>query len=176
MVRLACGEDRYGHFDLADPPRGRLHEADFERCRRDSAFNGRQCAAAVGSIIGRMAAPGSERATYRWLQQRSALGELLEVDFESMGMMQLYRVSDLLDAARKAIENHLFNKVTDLFGLGVTVTLYDLSNTYFEGVAAAQPLAQHGHSKEKRSDCPLLTLGLVVDGSGFVRRSEVLAV
>ena len=37
MVRLACGEDRYGHFDLADPPRGRLHEADFERCRRDAA-------------------------------------------------------------------------------------------------------------------------------------------
>ena len=138
-------------------------------------FNGRQRAAAVGSIIGRLAAPGSERATYRWLCRRSALGELLEVDFESMSMMQLYRVSDLLDAARKPIEQHLFNQVTDLFGLQVTVTLYDLSNTYFEGVAAAQPLAQHGHSKEKRSDCPLLTLGLVVDGSGFVRRSEVMA-
>ena len=138
-------------------------------------FNARQRAAAVGSIVGRMAAPGSERATYRWLCQRSALGELLEVDFESMSMMQLYRVSDLLDAARTPIENHLFDQVTDLFGLGVTVTLYDLSNTYFEGVAAAQPLAQHGHSKEKRNDCPLLTLGLVVDGSGFVRRSEVMA-
>ena len=37
MARLACGEDRYGHFDLADPPRGRLHEADFERCRHDAA-------------------------------------------------------------------------------------------------------------------------------------------
>ena len=37
MVRLACGEDRHGHFDLADPPRGRLHAADFERCRRDAA-------------------------------------------------------------------------------------------------------------------------------------------
>ena len=138
-------------------------------------FNGPQCAAAVGSIIGRMAAPGSERATYRWLAQRSALGELLEVDFESMSMMQLYRVSDLLATARKPIEHHLFDQVTDLFGLEVTVTLYDLTNTYFEGVAADQPLAQHGHSKEKRTDCPLLTLGLVVDGSGFVRRSEVMA-
>ena len=138
-------------------------------------FNGRQRAAAVGSIIARMAAPGSERATYRWLCQRSALGELLEVDFENMSMMQLYRVSDLLDAARTPIENHLFDQVTDLFGLEVTVTLYDLSNTYFEGVAADQPLAQHGHSKEKRNDCPLLTLGVVVDGSGFVRRSEVMA-
>ena len=77
-----------------------------------------------------MAAPGSERATYRWLQQRSALGELLEVDYESMSMMQLYRASDLLGAAQKEIESHLFNRVTDLFGLEVTVTLYDLSNTY----------------------------------------------
>ena len=67
-----------------------------------------------------------------------------------MSMMQLYRVSDLLNAAGKAIEKHLFNQVSDLFGLDVTVTLYDLTNTYFEGVAAAQPLAQHGHSKEKR--------------------------
>ena len=138
-------------------------------------FNGSQRAAAVGSIIGRMAAPGSERATYRWLTARSALGELLGVDFENMSMMQLYRASDVLDGARTAIENHLFDQVTDLFGLEVTVTLYDLSNTYFEGVAAGQPLAQHGHSKEKRNDCPLLTLGMVVDGSGFVRRSEVLA-
>ncbi|WP_035418180.1 transposase, partial [Ferrovum myxofaciens] len=32
-----------------------------------------------------------------------------------------------------------------------------------------------GHSKEKRSDCPLVTLGLVLDGSGFVRRSKTFA-
>ena len=55
------------------------------------------------------------------------------------------------------------------------MTLYDLTNTFFEGAAAAQPKARRGHSKEKRSDCPLLTLGLVLDGSGFVRRSEVFA-
>ena len=42
MVWPACGEDRYGHFDLAGPPRGRLHEADFERCRRDAEVRRRQ--------------------------------------------------------------------------------------------------------------------------------------
>ncbi len=35
--------------------------------------------------------------------------------------------------------------------------------------------ARRGHSKEKRTDAPLLTLGLVLDGSGFVRRSKVLS-
>ena len=62
-----------------------------------------------------------------------------------------------------------------LFGHQPTVTLVDLTNTYFEGEAKLQPKARRGRSKEKRSDCPLLTLGLVLDGSGFVRRSEVLA-
>ena len=138
-------------------------------------FNGRQRAVAVGSIIGRMAQPGSERASWRWLCERSGLGELLEVDFEAMSLMRLYRVSDALMAHREAIEKHLFEQVTELFGLGHTVTLYDLTNTFFEGEAKDQPKAQRGHSKEKRSDCALLTLGLVLDGSGFVRRSEVFA-
>ena len=136
-------------------------------------FNRRSRAVAMGSIIGRMAVPGSERATWRWLCERSALGELLDVDFETMSMMRLYRASDALLSRRRAIEAHVFERVTDLFSLGHTVTLFDLTNTFFEGAVDKQPKARRGHSKEKRSDCPLLTLGLVLDGSGFVQRSEV---
>ena len=129
-------------------------------------------AAILGVIIGRMAAPGSELATHRWLGQQSSLGELLDVDFERMSLMTLYRASDALMKYRDIIERTLFNRVHDLLGLNITVTLYDLTNTYFEGTAAANPKAYNGRSKEKRSDCPLVTLGLVLDGSGFVRRSE----
>ena len=131
--------------------------------------------AALGSIVARMAHPASERATMRWLRGRSAAGELLGVDFETMGAMQLYRASDALMAHRAAIEERLFDAAAGLFGIEPTVTLYDLTNTYFEGAAAKIPKAARGHSKEKRGDCPLLTLGLVLDGSGFVRRSEVFA-
>ncbi len=138
-------------------------------------LNSRQQAAAMGSIIGRLAAPGSERATYRWLRDTSALGDLLAVDFEKYSLMQLYRASDALMVHRKAIEEHLFDAAMTLFDLQPTVTLYDLTNTYFEGDAGAQEKAQRGHSKEKRSDCPLLTLGLMLDASGFVRRSQVFA-
>ena len=137
--------------------------------------NGPLSAAAAGSIIGRLAAPASERATHRWLRERSGLGELLGVDFETMGAMQLYRASDALMAHRDAIESHLFEQAMSLFDLRPTVTLYDLTNSYFEGGAQEQPQAQRGHSKDKRRDCPLLTLGLVLDGSGFVRRSQVFA-
>ncbi len=96
-------------------------------------------------------------------------------DFERMSPMRLYRASDALMARRAAIEARLFDRATDLFGLRHTVTLCDLTNTFFEGAAAAQPKAERGHSREKRSDCPLLTLGLVLDGSGFVRRCEVFS-
>ena len=89
--------------------------------------------------------------------------------------MQLYRASDALVKHREAVEAHLFDRALGLFDLQPTVTLYDLTNTYFEGEASEQPQAQRGHSKEKRSDCPLLTLGLMLDASGFVRRSQLFA-
>jgi len=131
---------------------------------------GRACI--LGNLIARMAAPASELASWEWLQANSALGELLDVDFGALSHMRLYRASDALRHHRDTIEAHVFGAVTTLFAIEETVTLYDLTNTYFEGSAEGNDKAVHGHSKEKRSDCPLVTLGLVLDGSGFVRRSK----
>ena len=147
----------------------------IDRILTGLGLNGVQRDAAAGLLIGRMAAPGSEMATWRWLRERSALGELLDVDFEAMPPIRLYRTSDLLVRHRDKIEAALFTNIQDLFGLPVTVTLYDLTNTYFEGTAAGNKKAARGRSKEKRSDCPLVTLGLVLDSSGFVRRSRMFA-
>jgi len=149
-----------------------MRQVEFVELLRELGLSSPIRAAILDVIIGRMAAPGSELATYRWLGRQSGLGELLDVDFERMPLMTLYRASDALMKYRDIIERTLFNRVHDLLGLNITVTLYDLTNTYFEGTAAANPKAENGRSKEKRSDCPLVTLGLVLDGSGFVRRSE----
>jgi transposase len=143
------------------------------RILQNLGFNGVQRAAVAASLIGRMAAPGSELATWQWLRGRSALGELLDTDFEAMPLVRLYRVSDLLLRHRDAIEAALFARIQDLFSLTTTVTLYDLTNTYFEGTAADVSKAARGRSKEKRTDCPLVTLGMVLDSSGFVRRSKM---
>jgi hypothetical protein len=147
----------------------------IDRILADLGLNGVQRDAVAGLLIGRMAAPGSELATWRWLRERSALGELLGVDFEVMPLTRLYRTSDLLVRQRDKIESALFARIQDLFGLPATVTLYDLTNTYFEGTAAGNAKAARGRSKEKRSDCKLVTLGLVLDASGFVRRSRMFA-
>ncbi len=138
-------------------------------------LNRPQIAAAVGNIVARMAQPGSELATHAWLKDTSALGELIDFDFEAMDLNRLYRASDALYKHREALQEHLFGQARSMFGLGQTITLYDLTNTYFEGVAAGVSKAKRGHSKECRSDCPLVTLAMVLDGSGFVRRVQFFA-
>ena len=140
---------------------------------KNVGFAPSQIALALASITGRMAKPNSERATWKWLTNQSALGELLEVDFSSQSVMGLYRVSDKLLQHKKIIEELLFARIRSLFSLRETIVLYDLTNTYFEGEMKSNPQAMRGFSKEKRFDCPLLTLGLVLDGSGFVKRSKM---
>ncbi len=152
-----------------------MRQCGFEDKLGELGFNRPQIAAAVGNIIGRMAHPGSELATHAWLQQRSALGELIGFDFEAMDLNRLYRASDALYKHREALQDHLFAQAQSIFGFGETITLYDLTNTYFEGVAAGVHKAARGHSKECRSDCPLVTLAMALDGSGFPRRSRVFA-
>jgi len=136
-------------------------------------FNGSQCQAALGTLIGRMVEPASELATHQWLQQRTGLGELIGADFGKMGLEQLYRVSDKLYTNKTALETHCYQQACDLFAFDEVITLYDLTNTYFEGNGKGNANAALGRSKEKRSDCPLVTLALVLDGSGFVKRSEI---
>ena len=60
-----------------------------------------------------------------------------------------------------------------LFDTESSITLFDLTNTFFEGSGQYHDHAAYGHSKEKRSDCPLVTLALVLDGQGFSRRSRI---
>jgi len=150
-----------------------LKELHIPQILQDAGFNGRQRAEALGNIVGRMCAPRSELATAEWLKETSALGELLTHDFTPMPLMQLYRASDRLLKNKDIIEEKIFERVQEIFSFTPTITLYDLTNTYMEGNALLNPKAKRGRSKEKRSDCPLLTLGLTLDASGFIRHSKV---
>lgn len=134
----------------------------------------RQSAIATGVIIGKLVQPTSERGTYKWLQTQSAVDELLNSDFSRLSMKLVYQVADKLLSEKEALEGYLEKTEKDLFSLDDTVILYDLTNTYFEGAAAGIKKAQRGRSKEKRSDCPLVTLGLVINSQGFIKKSTVL--
>lgn len=139
----------------------------------DLGFNDKQINAAIGNIIGGMVQPGSELSTHQWLQENSALGELRDCDYTQQSLSALYRASDLLWKYHDTIESFLYQQQCTLFDVEETITLFDLTNTFFEGTGKRNDLAAYGHSKEKRSDCPLVTLALVLDGSGFSRRSRI---
>ena len=134
-----------------------------------------ETALSLATIISRAVFPASERATFSWLQQQSGLGELLDFDFCNISLQKLYDTSDLLLKHKVALEAHLEKEQRVLHNVTSTMLLYDLTNVYMEGQARNNPKAKHGHSKEKRTDCPLITLGLVVDEHGFPIRSKILA-
>ena len=147
-----------------------LHE-----CLKTCGFSKRQIEIAMLLIIGRLVHPGSERHLFRWAQHLSGLDDLMKTDFDRLSLNSLYKISDMLYENKTAIEAHLRTRENDLFSLDETIILYDLTNTYFEGRAASNPKAKFGRSKEKRTDCRLLTLGLVIDSKGFPKTSQVFA-
>jgi len=129
---------------------------------------------ALGSIIARAVQPDSERSTYTWLCNDSGLGELLDFDFKKSSLDKLYQISDKLLTHKDALESHLEAVECEFHGYNSTIALYDLTNTYMEGQAKSNPKAKHGVSKEKRNDCPLVTMGLVMNEHGFLNRTSIL--
>ena len=145
----------------------------LEEALSSVGFNQKKTHLALASIIGRLVHPGSELSTHRYLQRQSSLDELIGTDFSSLSLKNFYSIADELLKHKEAIETALYRREKDLFQLEEVVTLYDITNTYFEGRACANTKARYGRSKEKRSDCPLVSLGLVIDSSGFPKKSEI---
>ena len=150
-----------------------MKELELDKKLKELGFNKPGIETTMGVITGKLVDPGSERATHIWLQEISGIGELLETDFSTLSQYQVYKVSDMLLKHKKDIEEHLSWKERNLFRLEERIILYDLTNTFFEGTGKYNKKARFGHSKDKRKDRPLVTMGLVLDGDGFPRRSNI---
>jgi transposase len=124
-------------------------------------------------VVGRLVAPDTEIATWRWLKNRTALLDLLPIDISPIGKDAIYEISDLLLLHKEKIEQALFQQETILFPERPLLFLYDLTNTYFEGCCVKSDVAKFGKFKEKRSDCLLVTLALLVDSQGFPVFSQI---
>jgi len=147
----------------------------LDEALKEVHFTKRQQEVAALLVVGRAMSTGSERSTLRWAQKESALDELLGTEFQHLSPKMLYQTSEALWRHKEALELFLRDREQSAFGLRETVFLYDLTNTYFEGQVSEHPGAKRGRSKEKRHDRPLLTLGLVLDGDGFIKRSEIFS-
>ena len=146
----------------------------FPRILSDLGFSREQVHKTALLVVGRLVHPASERETAHWGRGISALQELLGTDFQHLSNNALYRTSDHLVKHRDEIEKGLAERERDIFNLGEKIILYDLTNTYLTGNARHSHIARRGRSKQKRNDCPLLTLALVLDNEGFPKASRVL--
>lgn len=151
-----------------------LKQLDFFGVLEECKFTEREQRYAAAQACARMVHPASERETARWLRRDSALGELLDIDLTHISDQTLHRITDKLALHREYIETRLCETTNDLFMLDNKIILYDLTNTYFESPKRGSSIAKFGKSKEKRNDCPQITLALVVDSMGFPKRSRIL--
>jgi transposase len=118
-------------------------------------------------VINRLCAPCSEFALAEHWYASTALPELLGVADEDITKDRFYRTLDDLLKAKEPIENDLKEQLGTLFHLDYDLLLYDLTSTYFEGLAEGNDLAQRGYSRDHRSDCKQVVLALVVTREGF---------
>jgi len=151
---------------------GAIRELELDKKLDELGFNRPQAEAAIGVIAARLLAPASERATHLWLQNSTSLDDLLDASFQSLSQDRVYKVSDMLLRNKAAIEQHLADRERNLFNLEEKILLYDLTNTFFEGTCKFNKKGKFGVSKEKRSDCRLVTLALLTDADGFPKKSE----
>jgi len=126
-------------------------------------------------VIARLCEPSSELHIAEDWYRRTALEDLLGLPDELVNDDRLYRALDRLLPHKVAIEQHLVKRLGELFDLTYDLLLYDVTSTYFEGLAEANPLAQRGHSRDHRPDCKQVCIALVVTREGMPLGYEVFA-
>jgi transposase len=125
--------------------------------------------------VNRLCEPVSEFSVHRRWFLRTALDELLGVDFAAVEKDRLYRCLDRLLPHKEALFQFLARQWKSLFDASFDVLLYDLTSTYFEGRCAEIPKARHGYSRDGRPDCRQVVIALVITSDGFPLTYEVLS-
>jgi transposase len=126
-------------------------------------------------VIARLCEPSSELHIAEDWFRRTALEDLLGLPAAKVNDDRLYRALDRLLPHKDALEMHLKERLGSLFKLEYDLLLYDVTSTYFEGQANGNPQAARGYSRDHRSDCKQVCIGLVVSREGFPLGYEVFA-
>src|SRR5512135_650592 len=126
-------------------------------------------------VIARFCKPSSELHIAEDWYRRTALEDLLGLPAAKVNDDRLYRALDRLLPHKDALERHLKERLGTLFRLEYDLLLYDVTSTYFEGLAEGDALAACGYSRDHRPDCKQVCIGLVVSREGYPLGYEVFA-
>jgi transposase len=125
-------------------------------------------------VIGRLCEPSSELHVAESWYRTTALQDLLGVSAEDIYDERLYRALDRLLPHKETIEKHLVKRLGELFELDYDLLLYDVTSTYFEGIADPS-IAKRGYSRDHRPDCVQVNIALVVSREGMPLGYEIFA-
>ena len=158
---------------------GLIHKLGLDQFLKRTIPSGREdvpwSMTALILIIARLCEPSSELHIAEHCYRKTALCDLLGVPIEKVDDNRLYRALDKLLPHKRELEIFLKEKLGTLFEMEYDLLLYDVTSTYFEGEAKANPLAQRGYSRDKRGDCKQVCIGLVVSRCGMPLGYEVFA-
>lgn len=124
-------------------------------------------------VLSRLCNPSSELHIAEHLYERTALGDLLGVPIGKVNDDRLYRALDALLPHKEELEKHLKGRLGDLFEIEYDLLLYDVTSTYFEGLAKDNEQAKYGYSRDHRPDCKQVCIALVVSKCGMPFAYEI---
>jgi len=145
----------------------------YDAILKEAGLNKKDMELAKAVILSRLISPCSELASLNFIKERSSIPEIVSTGLLDLKKDPIYQIADTLLYHKDKIEKALRQKEESLFENASTLFLYDLTNTYFEGACRANSIAKRAKSKEKRNDCPLVSLALLVDSLGYPLFSQV---
>ncbi|MFC2098896.1 IS1634 family transposase [Bacteroidota bacterium] len=111
-------------------------------------------------ISNRLIDPLSKSATFNWKEK--VYGE----DWDQLNLQYLFRSMDIIADHQDMLEKSFFEKTRSLFKSPVSIVFYDLTTIYFES-QQADALRKYGYSKDNKTDCVQVVIGLVINQDGL---------
>ena len=161
---------QFGGCWLADTLWKRLGLDGFFEQRLGESRKGTEWERVLRTLVAyRLLAPGSEWRLHRQWFAATAMADILGSDSSVAQQDTLYRCHDLLLEHKEALFRHLHARWADLFDADYEVLLYDLTSTYFECDAPADPAdpRRFGYSRDRRRDCVQVVVALIVTPDGL---------
>lgn len=149
-----------------------LDKLQLKQCFTSLGMTQQEADKSLIAIAARAIFCQSEHKTAQILNMNSELAACYGQN-SSFNHKQLYQVADQIYTHKEKIDRFLYQRVTDMFDMNDKLVIFDISNTYFETNKANSKLAQHGRSKEKRNDCPVVVFTGVINAQGFIRHSRI---
>ena len=148
-----------------------LLESLLEPGREEVAWAEVAAVLTVGKFCGQASELGIAESWYA----RTALEDLCGIPAEAVNDDRLYRALDRVGAHKDRLCEHLMKRYETWFGVNFEFLLYDVTSTYFEGLAEGNEKAARGYSRDHRGDCKQVCIGLVCTPEGLPLNFEVFA-